>query len=160
MKKYGDAITNQGKGFPFVDRNLIQDDNLKEWKLTITILQAPFNCRVEMCIEKELANELGVGIPKGFKQIINKDEIEYVSEEIVKPNEPYDIVIPVENLKPNFGQVTISLPFKFELGGGSLNANAPIGLANQNELLKIIEQWKRNKESWEYHWKEYEKKQR
>lgn len=172
FESYGEwflnEISNAGRGFSFVDRQLEQDLETKEARLTLTLLDASYRCDIEIEIEKTLVDKLGISMPVGFQQVdlvptgrykddpaeirfskrFNKTHVRWVSNEPLKPNEPRTIIFPVEHLEKGFGRITIGLPFKLGLGGGALNANTLIGLSDPAETDIQAERWKDLKEHW------------
>ena len=161
-------ISNEGRGFAFVARELEQNSEAKEARLTITILDATYPCRIEISIEKTLVEELGLGMPAGFQQVdlipqerdkddpeeiqyckqFNARKVRWVADEPITPDTRRTIVFPARHLERGFGQITIGLPFKLGLGGGVLNANSLIGLGSPEEIEKQTERWKDLKLHW------------
>lgn len=172
FESYGEwflnEISNAGRGFSFIDRQLEQDLESQEARLTLTLFDASYRCDIEVEIENMLVNKLGISMPAEFQQVdlipagrykddpaeirfskrFNKTHVRWVADEPLKPNEPRTIIFPVEHLEGGFGRITIGLPFKLGLGGGVLNANALIGLSDPDEIDVQAKHWKNLKEQW------------
>ncbi|MEK6744329.1 MAG: hypothetical protein AABZ15_11995 [Nitrospirota bacterium] len=162
---FGKQLTNEGQLFPFVDRELTQNPNKKLAILTITLRDSRFDCGIEMSFEKTLADKLGIGAPKGFSKKnlepdgkrnneenvkfciqFNEENHYFIADHTLKRDVPFTIEIPVDKMAEGFGQITISLPFKLGFGGGSLNANTPVGLGDPMELEKEMSYWRKLRE--------------
>lgn len=167
-ERFLNEISNAGRGFPFIDRQLEQDPGSKEARLTLTLFDASYQCDINVEIEKTLVTKLGISMPAEFQQVdliptgrykddpaeirfsirFNKTHVRWVADEPLKPNEPRTIIFPVEHLERGFGRITIGLPFKLGFGGGVLNANTLIGLSDPAEIDIQAKRWKNWKEQW------------
>ena len=161
-------ISNDGLGFAFVDRQLAQNLESKEARLTLTLFDASYHSKIEIEIEKTLVRKLGIGIPTGFQQVdllptgrdknnpgeirfckrFNKTHVRWVANDLLKPNSPRNIIFTVEHLEKGYGRITIGLPYKLGFGCGSLNANTLVGLSNPEEIDSQTERWKDLKAHW------------